>query len=140
MYAQPISKNKRITYAVAHVPPQFWTHEWETPQEWLEALTALKAQSFVRRIFMLGIPTARVDPKRPHYVEVCSREISLFREHASSWHGWFMRAVTEDGLPVPWCCSARHSPEHPSASARQADLPCIPAILWRSRPMPHKCH
>ena len=55
----------------ANAPEQFWTHEWETPREWLDALTAFKAQKFVRRIFMLGIPTARVDPKKPKYVEVC---------------------------------------------------------------------
>jgi hypothetical protein len=41
---------------------QFWTHASRTPQEWLDALEAFKAQGFVRRIFLLGIPTARINP------------------------------------------------------------------------------
>lgn len=40
---------------------QFWTHASRTPQEWLDALDAFKAQRFVRRVFLLGIPTARIN-------------------------------------------------------------------------------
>lgn len=42
---------------------QFWTHAFETPQSWLDALAAFKAQRFVRRVFLLAIPTARVLPE-----------------------------------------------------------------------------
>lgn len=46
-----------------HVPVcvQFWTHASRTPQEWLDALDAFTAQPFVRRVFLLGIPTARIN-------------------------------------------------------------------------------
>ncbi len=55
---------------------QFWTHEWDAPRGWLDALTALKAEKFVRRVFLLAIPTARVDPKKKGYVEVRSSRCS----------------------------------------------------------------
>ena len=40
---------------------QFWTHASRTPQDWLDALDAFKAQRFVRSVFLLGIPTARIN-------------------------------------------------------------------------------
>lgn len=49
---------------------RFWTHAWEPHQDWLDALKAFKRKPFVRRIFLLGIPTARVSPDKPDYVEV----------------------------------------------------------------------
>jgi len=82
----------------------FWTHEWETPAEWLDALAALKAQKFVRRLFLLGIPTARVDPTKPDYVKAYQNRNHMMREWVANQTSGahyidFDVLSTSDGIP-----------------------------------------
>jgi hypothetical protein len=97
-----------ISGRIHHVPVcvQFWTHASRTPQEWLDALGAFKAQRFVRRVFLLGIPTARINAVHTAkgYPEVHAICLSTHTVHChwGSGHLYALECAVIESLQLRW--------------------------------------
>lgn len=102
----------------------FWTHAWETPQEWLDAISVLKSQSFVRKVFLLGIPTARVSPSYPEYVKAYQNRNRMMREwvaNQTEGAAYIDFDVLSTAPNTPGACDKKN--KHYACHLRYADKP-----------------